>query len=123
MYAWYRRRAISPANCEAAFSARVHARDAQFNHKLSAMDTTALTTSSIKESLDRVAVFSTRFLPYSQTFVFDELLHHHRYRAEVFCLERMNEALFPFPDVHALLPAEGILGKVRADLYRYFLYS
>lgn len=71
----------------------------------------------------RVAVFSRRFLPYSQTFIFDELRHHERYEAEVFCLERQNATLFPFPRVHALRPADTFRARAEAALCDRFLYS
>jgi len=48
----------------------------------------------------RVAVFSTNFLEYSQTFVHEEVTHHRRYVAEVFCRTRMNAERFPFDLVH-----------------------
>ena len=37
----------------------------------------------------RVAVFTTDFLPYSQTFIHDELVGHRRYQADVFCTRRL----------------------------------
>jgi glycosyltransferase involved in cell wall biosynthesis len=47
----------------------------------------------------RVAVFSTVFLPYSKTFVFDELRAHRRYEAHVFCAHRQHPQLFPHEPV------------------------
>ncbi|MFW5875762.1 MAG: glycosyltransferase [Myxococcota bacterium] len=47
-----------------------------------------------------VALFSTNFLDYSQTFVFEELRAHRRYRAEVFCARRHNADRFPYDAVH-----------------------
>ncbi|MFW6067836.1 MAG: glycosyltransferase, partial [Myxococcota bacterium] len=47
-----------------------------------------------------VALFSTNFLEYSQTFVYEELRAHCRYRAEVFCARRWNADRFPHEDVH-----------------------
>jgi glycosyltransferase involved in cell wall biosynthesis len=47
----------------------------------------------------RVAVFSTCFLPYSKTFVFDELNGHTRYEADVFCARRQLADRFPYPRV------------------------
>jgi hypothetical protein len=47
-----------------------------------------------------VALFNTNFLPYSQTFVYEELRHHQRYAAEVFCRKRMLAERFPFEPVH-----------------------
>ncbi|HTV17253.1 MAG TPA: glycosyltransferase [Polyangiaceae bacterium] len=49
----------------------------------------------------RIAVFCPElFLPYSQTFIWDELRSHKRYRADVFALGRKNESIFPYPYVH-----------------------
>lgn len=50
--------------------------------------------------MDTAAVFSTRFVPWSQTFVYDEVRSHERYRVEVFCKERLNADVFPFDAVH-----------------------
>ena len=47
----------------------------------------------------RVAVFSARFLPYSETFVHDELRAHTRYEAHVFCGRRLHEDRFPYQPV------------------------
>jgi colanic acid/amylovoran biosynthesis glycosyltransferase len=51
----------------------------------------------------RVAVFTTRFLPYSETFIHDELRAHQRYRADVFCTRHLvdSHAAFPHPTVLA----------------------
>jgi hypothetical protein len=34
------------------------------------------------------ALFNTNFLPYSQTFVYEEIRQHTRYTVEVFCKRR-----------------------------------
>ena len=47
----------------------------------------------------RVAVFSARFLPYSETFVHDELRAHTRYEAHVFCGRRLHGERFPYQPV------------------------
>jgi len=47
----------------------------------------------------RVAVFTERYLPYSQTFIHDELRAHTRYEAHVFCGRRLNEDRFPYQPV------------------------
>jgi colanic acid/amylovoran biosynthesis glycosyltransferase len=52
------------------------------------------------ESHRRAAVFNTNFLPYSQTFVYEQLIHHKRYAAEVFCWRTENLQWFPFDPVH-----------------------
>ncbi len=52
----------------------------------------------------RVALFCTNFLPYSQTFVYEQLKHHRRYEADVFCWRRMNAERFPWPRVHRANP-------------------
>lgn len=49
---------------------------------------------------DRVALFSTIFLQYSQTFVYEEIRHHERYQVEVFCKRRALAERFPFAPVH-----------------------
>ena len=41
------------------------------------------------------AVFTTDFVPYSQTFVYDEIRAHDRYSIDVFSKRRMNEGDFP----------------------------
>lgn len=43
-----------------------------------------------------VALFVNRFLPYSQTFIYDEIQAHTRYEVDVFCKERLNEDRFPY---------------------------
>lgn len=43
-----------------------------------------------------VALFADRFLPYSQTFIYDEIRAHERYAVDVFCKERLNEDRFPY---------------------------
>lgn len=48
----------------------------------------------------RVALFSTNFLSYSQTFVYEEIRHHRRYTVEVFCKARLLAERFPFEPVH-----------------------
>lgn len=48
----------------------------------------------------RAALFSTNFLEYSQTFVYEEITHHRRYEVEVFCRKRVLSDRFPFPKVH-----------------------
>ncbi|MEZ4286827.1 MAG: glycosyltransferase [Polyangiales bacterium] len=50
--------------------------------------------------LPRVAVFSTNYLEFSQTFVWEELIHHRRYAADVFCWRTKNLDQFPFEPVH-----------------------
>ena len=49
---------------------------------------------------DRVALFSTNFLAYSQTFIYEEIRHHERYAVEVFCRRRLLPDRFPFAPVH-----------------------
>lgn len=52
-------------------------------------------------SASRVAVFCPGyFLPYSQTFIYDEVAAHQRYEADVFAWARRNQERFPFPRVH-----------------------
>jgi colanic acid/amylovoran biosynthesis glycosyltransferase len=48
----------------------------------------------------RAALFSTNFLEYSQTFVYEEITHHRRYAVEMFCRKRVLADRFPFFPVH-----------------------
>lgn len=50
------------------------------------------------------ALFSTSFLPYSQTFIHDELCAHERYVADVFCKERLNAERFPYDPARVHTP-------------------
>jgi glycosyltransferase involved in cell wall biosynthesis len=51
-------------------------------------------------SARRVAMFREDFLPFSQTFVFEELRLLQRHRVDVFAGRRLNDALFPYEPVH-----------------------
>lgn len=53
----------------------------------------------------RVALFSTNFLDWSQTFVYDEVRAHDRYAVEVFTGQRRNRERFPYEPVHECPPA------------------
>jgi glycosyltransferase involved in cell wall biosynthesis len=50
--------------------------------------------------MPNVAVFSTNFLEYSQTFVHEEITHHSRYEVDVFARKRHHEDRFPFSRLH-----------------------
>lgn len=55
-----------------------------------------------------VALFSTNFLAYSQTFIYEEIRHHDRYTVEVFCRRRLLAERFPFTPVHVAGPLYGV---------------
>jgi glycosyltransferase involved in cell wall biosynthesis len=57
---------------------------------------------------ETVALFNTNFLPYSQTFVYEEIRQHARYRVEVFCRSRQLSERFPFTPVHVGGPLYGL---------------
>ena len=59
------------------------------------------------------ALFSTTFLPYSQTFIHDELRAHERYVADVFCKERLNAERFPYDPARIHTPG----GRIGQGLY------
>ncbi|PEN08780.1 hypothetical protein CRI93_03210 [Longimonas halophila] len=59
-------------------------------------------------STPRVALFVRRFLPYSQTFIHDEINAHERYAVDVFCQERLHADRFPHDRVFT---PEGWLGQ------------
>ena len=47
-----------------------------------------------------IAMFREDFLPFSQTFVFEEIRLLARHRVEVFAWQRLNETLFPYEPVY-----------------------
>lgn len=65
----------------------------------------------------RVALFSTDFLAYSQTFIFDELSHHERYDVDVFAKLRLNADRFPYPRLHTLGDDGSLRGRLERRLY------
>src|SRR5215212_3995199 len=48
----------------------------------------------------RIAMFREDFLPYSQTFVYEELRLLERHIVDVFAWRRLNPGLFPHQTVH-----------------------
>jgi glycosyltransferase involved in cell wall biosynthesis len=68
----------------------------------------------------KVAVFCNSFLPYSQTFVWDEIRAHERYEVEVFAWRRRNAARFPCAvhQSHAWYPITGSSRRFDAALSR-----
>jgi len=56
-----------------------------------------------------VALFNTHFLPYSQTFVHEEIRQHRRYAVEVFCRTRELAERFPHQPVHVGGPLYGAM--------------
>lgn len=71
----------------------------------------------------RVALFADLFLPYSQTFIFDELRHHRRYDVEVFCRRRLNQDRFIHEHVHEAEAGAGVRGKLEGWMYRSLCVS
>lgn len=61
-----------------------------------------------------IALFNTNFLPYSQTFVYEEIRQHVRYDVEVFCRTRLLAERFPFEPVHVGGPLYAIACRSRA---------
>lgn len=68
-------------------------------------------------SAKQVALFSTSFLQYSQTFIYDELQYHNRYKIDVFCNERQNVGQFPYERVYH--PSQN---RVAQSVYRNLGY-
>jgi colanic acid/amylovoran biosynthesis glycosyltransferase len=64
-----------------------------------------------------VAVWRDTFAPYSETFIWDELRHHERYRATVFAWERLNADRFPWEDV-VTFDGGSRLGRIERAVYR-----
>lgn len=63
------------------------------------------------------AVFSTDFLPYSQTFVYDEIRSHERYAVDVFCKQRLNTSRFPYDNTYQ---PGGALGRLFYENMAYW---
>jgi glycosyltransferase involved in cell wall biosynthesis len=74
---------------------------------------------SLRETNRRAAIFNTNFLPYSQTFVYEQLVHHKRYTAEVFCWRTENLEWFPFEPVHRANAAYGLTRHSPAFFRRF----
>lgn len=72
---------------------------------------------------NKVALFSTNFLEFSQAFVYEELINHTKYEADVFAKERKNIEIFPYDNVHYLSPAQGICSKISGLIYSATTYS
>ncbi|HEX5660108.1 MAG TPA: glycosyltransferase [Polyangiales bacterium] len=68
----------------------------------------------------RVALFSTNFLEYSQTFVHEEIIHHERYEVEVFCRQRHLPERFPFEPTHVGTPGLYSLTRHCPKFHRVF---
>ncbi len=75
------------------------------------------------ESPPKVALFSTNFVEYSQTFVYDELTHHQRYQVEVFARKRLNADRFPYANVHLHDAGGGPLGRLEQRIYSSTSFS
>lgn len=71
----------------------------------------------------RVALFSTNFASYSQTFVYDEVASHERYAIDVFAHNRLNAAAFPWNSTFALSPANSLVARVEWFLYGLTTFS
>ncbi len=66
-----------------------------------------------------LALFSTHFLRYSQSFVYEELRGLRRYRAEVFAWQRHFADRFPFEPVHLAPPAYIVTRRSAAFVRRF----
>lgn len=63
----------------------------------------------------KIALFSTSFLPYSQTFIYDEIrTHSAEYDIDVFCKERLNADRFPYEDFYK--PGNKFLEKIYENI-------
>jgi colanic acid/amylovoran/stewartan biosynthesis glycosyltransferase WcaL/AmsK/CpsK len=64
------------------------------------------------------AMFCNTFLPYSQTFIWDELQAHDRYAVEVFAWRQINRALFP-AEVRCARPWYPLTGRNTGFEHRF----
>ena len=69
----------------------------------------------------KVALFSTQFCPYSQTFVYDEVKAHTRYAVDVFAMQRMYADRFPYEPVYVF--GSSLLERFERLACEYFLIS
>src|SRR5690349_14211478 len=70
----------------------------------------------------RVALFRSTFAPSSETFIFDEIRSHDRYKVDVFAQKRANESAFPWPtDQVMLVPRREYLRYVLTNHSTTFL--
>ncbi|KAB2877822.1 glycosyltransferase, partial [bacterium] len=67
-------------------------------------------------------VFRTKFLPYSETFIHDELRHHVRYNVTVLTKMHLNENLFPGHQVVSL-KNRALLNRVESYLFKKWFFS
>ncbi len=65
----------------------------------------------------KVALFSIVFLPFSQAFVYEELIHHKKFDLEVFCKRIENRSRFEYESVNAVNSDNTLISKVKALLY------
>jgi glycosyltransferase involved in cell wall biosynthesis len=71
----------------------------------------------VSDRRPRVAVWRDTFAPYSETFIWDELRHHVRWRATVFAWKRLNADRFPWDDTVSL-DDPPVLGGLAQAVYR-----
>ncbi|MBL7960805.1 glycosyltransferase [bacterium] len=69
-----------------------------------------------------VAVFKTKFLPNSETFIHDELRHHIKYRVTVLTKKHLNENLFPGHHVISIRD-HSQLSKIESVIFNKWFYS
>ena len=65
----------------------------------------------------RMALFRNNFLPYSETFIHDQLRHHVRYDYEVFARQKRNTDRFVGHTVHAVESLPESPNPVSSALY------
>ncbi len=67
-----------------------------------------------------VALFRNNFLPYSQTFIHDQIRHHGRYQVVVFARKWRNRDLFPGHNVVCIEMHPGKKHYLESHLYKHF---
>lgn len=72
--------------------------------------------------LGHVAVFKTKFLPNSETFIHDELRHHINYKVTVLTKKHLNENLFPGHHVISLRD-HSKFSKLENFIFNKWFYS
>ncbi|MDJ0762723.1 MAG: glycosyltransferase [Myxococcota bacterium] len=64
-----------------------------------------------------VAQFVSEFLPYSQTFIYQELIHHTRYQMAAFAQKRIHHGRFLFDPVTVVTPSNALAHSIERPIY------
>lgn len=72
---------------------------------------------------EKIALFATNFVNYSQTFIYDEIMNHKKYDVDVFSLYRLNSEKFPYDNVQSFFPGTGFLQNLEGKICEVTTWS